>query len=84
MKCHYLGFIKHTLVRGVGIATVLPDVKIALRFRGLGCGGRFFFSFQVGRKAQMLGALGTKLTKHYIATWPSVGIKWWLFSMMLH
>lgn len=84
MKCHYLGFIKHTLVRGVGITTVLPDVKIALRFRGLGCGGRFFFSFQVGRKAQMLGALGTKLTKHYIATWPSVGIKWWLFSMMLH
>lgn len=43
-----------------------------------------FFSFQVVRKAQMLCALATKLTKHYIATWPSVGIKWLLFSMMLH
>lgn len=32
----------------------------------------------------MLCALATKLTKHYIATWPSVGIKWLLFSMMLH
>lgn len=46
--------------------------------------GFFVFLFQVGRKAQVLDALATKLTKHYIATWPSVGIKWLLFSVMLH
>lgn len=74
----------HTLVRGVGITTILPDVKIAQRFRGFGVWWWFFFPFQVGRKAQMLGALATKLTKHYIATWPSVGIKGLLFSVMLH
>lgn len=78
------GFHKTYLSKRGGNNNSSSWCKIALRFRGLGCGGRFFFSFQVGRKAQMLGALGTKLTKHYIATWPSVGIKWWLFSMMLH
>lgn len=39
--------------------------------------------FQVIRQAKLFCTLATKLTKHYIATWPSVRIEWLLFSVML-
>lgn len=39
------GFHKTYLSKRAGITTVLPDIKIAHRLRGLGCGG-FFFPFR--------------------------------------
>lgn len=44
-------------------------------------GGGFFFIRWLDRH-KTFSALITKLTKHYITTWPSVGIQWLLFPML--
>lgn len=77
-KFHKMYLNKRFVNNNNSIQQMSPDMLIYIDF---GFGGVCFF--QVIRKAKTFCAFAAKLTKHYIATWPSVRIKLLLYSMML-